>query len=45
MNREYNGYTIKSENNHYIVVDEDGQIVARADTIEEAKQEIDNMEE
>lgn len=45
MDREYNGYTIRPEGSHYIVVDEDGKIVTRADSIEEAKQEIDELEE
>ena len=45
MSRKYKGYTIKHENNHYIVVNEDGEIVARTDSIEEAKREIDELEE
>lgn len=45
MDRKYKGYAIKRERDHYIVVDKDGEIVARTDSIEEAKQEIDELEE
>jgi len=41
---EYKGYIIKKEFDHYLITDQENKEIARTDTIEEAKQEIDNME-
>lgn len=45
MIRTYKNYLIDSYKGHYVIVDQEtGEAIAHADTVEEAKAEIDNME-
>lgn len=41
---QYGGFYITKQNSHYVVKDADGKIICTADTLSEAKREVDSEE-
>ena len=39
----YKGYKIKADIDHYVILDENNNVIATADTMAEAKAEIDRL--
>lgn len=46
MNQYYKGYLIGHYENHYVIVDtKNDEVIAHVDTVKDAKEEIDEIEE
>lgn len=46
MNQYYKGYLIDHYENHYVIVDtKNDEVIAHVDTVKDAKEEIDEMED